>query len=163
MRESCVNSIRHMSENCTLIRPTQSHVFSLPILTHWPSHRPVPCTVPYTEHGTYVAGSEHPEASRHAANTKLLAAYEEIYNGDVIDFQCDAGFNILGANQLKCWHGNWDVNTLPECTAAPCTLPTIVNAVYQGGYRGGLTIAHDSSVTIHCENPANNLPVQMGE
>lgn len=33
----------------------------------------------------------------------------------------------------------------------------------QGGYRGGLTIAHGSSVTVQCENPANNLPVQMGK
>lgn len=32
----------------------------------------------------------------------------------------------------------------------------------KGGYRGGLTIAHGSSVTVQCENPANNLPVQMG-
>lgn len=33
----------------------------------------------------------------------------------------------------------------------------------QGGYRAGLTIAHGSSVTVQCENPANNLPVQMGK
>lgn len=123
----------------------------------------VPCTVPYTEHGTFVAVADHPDASRHAANTKLLAAYDEIYNGEIIDFQCDAGFNIQGSNQLKCWHGNWDVNTLPECTPAPCVLPTIVNAVYQGGYRGGLTIAHESSVSVQCDNPSNNLPVQMGK
>lgn len=123
-----------------------------------------PCTVPYIEHGTFVmAAAEYPEASRHAANTKLLAAYDEIYNGEIIDFKCDAGYSNDGAAQLKCWHGNWDVTGLPECTAAPCVLPTIVNAVYQGGYRGGLTIAHESSVSVQCENPANNLPVQMGE
>lgn len=33
----------------------------------------------------------------------------------------------------------------------------------QGGYRAGLTIAHGSSVTVQCENPANNLPVALGQ
>lgn len=93
----------------------------------------VPCSVPSTEHGSYlaIAGPDHPEVTRHSANTKLLTAFEEIHNGDIIDFQCDEGYNIQGSNQLKCWHGNWDVNNLPECLAAPCVLPTISNAVYQ--------------------------------
>ena len=38
-----------------------------------------------------------------------------------------------------------------------------INDFFQGGYRGGLTISHGSSVTVQCDNPANNLPVQMGE
>lgn len=93
----------------------------------------VPCNVPSTEHGSYltIAGPDHPEVTRHSANTKLLTAFEEIHNGDIIDFQCDEGYNIQGSNQLKCWQGNWDVNNLPECLAAPCVLPTISNAVYQ--------------------------------
>lgn len=70
------------------------------------------------------------ESTKHGS-TKLLTAFEEIHNGDIIDFQCDDGFNVQGPNQLKCWHGNWDVNTLPECVPAPCVLPTISNAVYQ--------------------------------
>lgn len=32
---------------------------------------------------------------------------------------------------------------------------------FQGGYRAGLTIAHGSSVSVHCDNPANSLPIQM--
>lgn len=124
----------------------------------------LPCTVPSTEHGSYLAMSaaDSDPMDKHGS-TKLLMPFEEIHNGDIIDFQCDDGYNVHGPNQLKCWHGNWDVNTLPECMPSPCSLPTIANAVYQGGYRGGLNIAHGSSVTVQCENPANNLPVQMGE
>lgn len=95
-------------------------------------------------------------------NVKLLTASEEIQNGDIIDFQCIDGYNIQGPNQLKCWQGNWDSTTMPECIPSPCILPAINNAVYQEGYRGGLTIGHGSSVKAQCENPANNLPVQMG-
>lgn len=73
------------------------------------------------------------EATKHG-NTKLLMAFEEIHNGDIIDFQCDDGYNVQGPNQLKCWHGNWDVNTLPECVPSPCVLPTISNAIYQVRY-----------------------------
>ena len=40
----------------------------------------------------------------------------------------------------------------------------MIAAIYQGGYRAGLTIAHGSSVMIQCENGmGNNAPVQMGK
>lgn len=31
----------------------------------------------------------------------------------------------------------------------------------QGGYRAGLTIAHGSSVNVHCNHPTNTLAIQM--
>lgn len=52
---------------------------------------------------------------------------------------------------MRCWHGDWTVSSLPECIPGPCQLPVAPNAQYMGGYRAGLTIAHGSSVTVHCE------------
>lgn len=34
---------------------------------------------------------------------------------------------------------------------APCELPVVKHGVYTAGYRAGLTIAHGSSVALHCE------------
>lgn len=72
---------------------------------------------------------EHTESGK--PNIKTLLPFEEIQNGDIIDFQCDDGYNVQGKNQLKCTHGNWDVTTMPECLPSPCSLPTISNAIYQ--------------------------------
>ena len=88
---------------------------------------------------------------------------EEVQNGHVIAFQCSEGYNVQGVANLRCWHGEWAVTTLPDCLPAPCILPPISDALYQGGYRAGLTIAHGSSVNVVCENPAVNGPMQMGK
>lgn len=132
----------------------------------WKPQKPecilIPCSVPSTERGVYLEVVVDPNSDSGKPSTKQLSAFDDVHNGGVIEFHCDDGYNVQGSTELKCWEGNWDVSTLPECVPAPCSLPTINNAAYQGGYRGGLTIAHGSSVTIQCENAANNLPVQMG-
>ena len=85
----------------------------------------MPCSVPSTEHGNYLAMSSNPLGENEKPNTKLLTAFEEIQNGDIVDFQCDTGYNVKGKNQLKCFQGKWDVDILPECLPAPCILPSI--------------------------------------
>lgn len=95
-----------------------------------------PCIVPAIENGQYFTEAFDPalhDAST-KQNVKLLQANEEIQNGDIIDFQCIDGYNIQGPNQLKCWQGNWDSTTMPECIPAPCILPAINNAIYQVMY-----------------------------
>lgn len=69
-----------------------------------------------------------------------------------------------GPASLKCVEGEWAITAVPECLPAPCVLPPILHAFYQGGYRAGLTIAHGSSVMVQCESGMGNMPpVQMGE
>ncbi|KAJ6649684.1 Locomotion-related protein Hikaru genki, partial [Pseudolycoriella hygida] len=135
------------------------------VRSRWKPMKPLctllPCSVPSTEHGSYFTVTTDTSTPNAKPTPKLLNAFDEILNGDIIDVQCDEGYNVQGPNQLKCWQGTWDTTNMPECLPAPCILPSISNAIYQGGYRGGLTIAHGSSVSVQCENPANNLPVQM--
>lgn len=52
------------------------------------------------------------------------------------NFECQ----FKGSNTIKCNDGNWSSTVLAECLPAPCVLPEILHAVYQGGYRAGLTI-----------------------
>lgn len=64
----------------------------------------IPCTLPEAEYGYY----------------KLFDSADEIANetvehGDVVKFACDPGYNIKGISNLKCWHGEWDIPSLPEC------------------------------------------------
>lgn len=73
-----------------------------------------------------------------------------------ISFVCDSGYNIQGSNSLKCLDGNWSSVNLPECLPAPCVLPEVMHAVYQGGYRAGLSIAHGSHVMVQCDNGLGN-------
>jgi hypothetical protein len=88
---------------------------------------------------------------------------DKIDNGLTISFQCDVGFNIQGSNNLKCVDGNWSSAVLPECLPAPCVLPQVMHAVYQGGYRAGLSVAHGSHVMVQCDNALGNPtpPVQI--
>lgn len=97
------------------------------------------------------------------SSTVSLTPMETIENGLMISFQCDPGYNTQGPSNLRCWNGEWAVSSLPECLPAPCVLPQIMHAMYQGGYRAGLTIAHGSSVMIQCESGMGNMAaVQMG-
>lgn len=76
---------------------------------------------------------------------------DKVSNSVSITFQCDNGYNIQGSNSLKCVDGNWSTSSQPECLPAPCVLPEVMHAVYQGGYRAGLTIAHGSHVMVQCD------------
>lgn len=101
----------------------------------WKPHRPecilIPCSVPSTERGIYVEVVVDSVSDGGKPSTKQLTAFDEVNNGGVIEFHCEDGFNVQGSTELKCWEGNWDVSTLPECVPAPCSLPPINNAVYQ--------------------------------
>ncbi|XP_055372262.1 uncharacterized protein LOC129606153 isoform X4 [Condylostylus longicornis] len=131
----------------------------------WKPQKPVcqsaPCSVPSTEHGKYFEVEPDPNMLRDNPELRPLIPYEEIENEKIITFQCEEGYNVQGAAQLRCVHGSWSVPAFPECLPLPCILPSIPNIIYEGGYRSGLTIAHGSSVTVHCDNPTNNLPIQM--
>lgn len=119
---------------------------------------------------------------------------------------------MQGASNLRCWHGDWAVTSMPECipgkmknfinnikknkdnlkpnlgtyiinnnykktiiiksliewflSSAPCELPAVQHAVYSAGYRAGLTTAHGSSVSIHCErgySPPAVLQCTLGD
>ncbi|XP_050076471.1 uncharacterized protein LOC126563780 [Anopheles maculipalpis] len=112
-----------------------------------------PCFVPSTEHGKYYDASvDLTTIDAVRPTTASLTPMEMIENGKMINFQCDHGYNTQGPSNLRCWNGEWAVSSLPECLPAPCVLPPIMHAMYQGGYRAGLTIAHGSSVMIQCES-----------
>lgn len=101
----------------------------------WKPQKPecvlIPCSVPVTERGNYFELVVGPHSDNGKPSTKQLAAFDEVNNGAVIEFHCDDGYNVQGSTELKCWDGNWDVSTLPECVPAPCSLPNINNAAYQ--------------------------------
>ena len=124
-----------------------------------------PCFVPSIEHGKYYEMPSHdPIIEQIKPTTSPLTPMDKIDNGLTIAFQCDTGYNIQGANSLKCVDGNWSSAVLPECLPAPCVLPEVMHAVYQGGYRAGLTVAHGSHVMVQCDNALSNPippPVQM--
>ncbi|EAA12905.5 AGAP007761-PA [Anopheles gambiae str. PEST] len=112
-----------------------------------------PCFVPSTEHGKYYEASvDLTTIDAVRPTTASLTPMEMVENGKMINFQCDHGYNTQGPSNLRCWNGEWAVSSLPECLPAPCVLPPIMHAIYQGGYRAGLTIAHGSSVMIQCES-----------
>ncbi|XP_035774232.1 sushi, von Willebrand factor type A, EGF and pentraxin domain-containing protein 1-like [Anopheles albimanus] len=122
-----------------------------------------PCFVPSTEHGKYYEGSvDLTTIDAVKPTTAALTPMEMIENGKMINFLCDHGYNTQGPSSLRCWNGEWAITSLPECLPAPCVLPPIMHAMYQGGYRAGLTIAHGSSVMIQCESGMGSVaPVQM--
>uniref|UniRef100_A0A182JZ61 Sushi, von Willebrand factor type A, EGF and pentraxin domain-containing protein 1 n=1 Tax=Anopheles christyi TaxID=43041 RepID=A0A182JZ61_9DIPT len=99
-----------------------------------------PCFVPSTEHGKYYDASvDLTTIDAVRPTTASLTPMEMIENGKMINFQWTFKFTLLE-------------RSLPECLPAPCVLPPIMHAMYQGGYRAGLTIAHGSSVMIQCES-----------
>lgn len=122
-----------------------------------------PCFVPSVEHGKYYEMTTSDPHEQIKPTTSPLTPMDKVDNGLIITFQCDTGYNIQGSNSLKCVDGNWSSAVVPECLPAPCVLPEVMHAVYQGGYRAGLTVAHGSHVMVQCENGLSNTipPVQM--
>lgn len=91
----------------------------------------VPCSIASTEHGSYVAIVADPKDDSGKTIMQPLNAFDEIQSGEIVQFNCDDGYTVQGPSRLKCQEGSWDVNGLPECVPAPCSLPNINNAVYQ--------------------------------
>ncbi|KAK7866166.1 hypothetical protein R5R35_001392 [Gryllus longicercus] len=143
----------------TVVRVSCSKGYSLSLGRHsnntakcargqWKPAKPecliLPCHVPPLKHGTFkLLTTEGP--------SKPLNATVEILNGDIVEFSCHHGYNVKGPTNMHCWHGEWGVTTLPECTPVPCVLPNITYGTYLLGYRPGLTIAHGASVTFQCD------------
>lgn len=91
----------------------------------------VPCSIASTEHGTYVAIIVDQRDDSGKTTMQPLNAFDEVHSGEIVQFSCDDGYSVQGPSRLKCQEGSWDVGGLPECVPAPCSLPTIDNAVYQ--------------------------------
>lgn len=131
----------------------------------WKPNKPecisAPCIVPSSSNGKYYEVALDPAVLQETPEVKSLSSYQELESGQSITFQCDDGYTIQGAVQMRCLHGSWSVNQFPECVSLPCTLPNLVNAIYEGGYRAGLTIAHGSTVNVHCDNTVNSTPVKV--
>lgn len=131
----------------------------------WKPNKPecisAPCIVPSSSNGKYFEVSLDPIVLQETPELKTLKSYQEVESGQSITFQCDDGFTMKGAVQMRCLHGSWSVNQFPECVSLPCTLPNLINAVYEGGYRAGLTIAHGSTVNFHCDNTINTTPIKV--
>ncbi|KAJ8978205.1 hypothetical protein NQ317_014721 [Molorchus minor] len=120
----------------------------------------LPCFVPLTPHGIYKLSTTEKPIDPTMEPDQPLNETIDIANGQVVEFSCDAGYNVQGPSNLRCWHGDWAVTSFPECTAAPCQLPKITNGQYMSGYRAGLTIANGSSVTFQCENDYSQSTAQ---
>lgn len=97
-----------------------------------------PCLTPYAENGFYYHRS------------KQLTIAHKISHGDIIRLDCSAGHQIQGQPTMRCWYGEW-TGPPPQCISAPCSLPTVRNGYYSGGYRPGLTISHGSVIEFHCK------------
>ncbi|XP_054274318.1 uncharacterized protein LOC128994090 isoform X3 [Macrosteles quadrilineatus] len=129
-----------------------------------PFCRILPCFVPHSEHGIFTRSTV--ENGRTAG--MVLNETTEISHNEVVEFSCTAGYNVQGPGNLKCWHGQWAVSALPDCTPAPCELPHISHGQYLLGYRAGLTIGNGSSVMFQCDveyKPSTVAPVEcvLGE
>lgn len=123
----------------------------------------VPCFVPETENGIYIISKTELQQNISQDFDQPLNSTTEITNGQVVEFSCLEGYNVQGPSNLRCWHGEWTVSSLPECTASPCQLPHIRNGQYLHGYRAGLTIANASSVTFQCDKDflrSTSQPIQ---
>lgn len=77
----------------------------------------VPCYVPSTLNGIFKL-SRTEQLSQEAVNIAgPLNETVDVQNGQVVEFSCSSGYNVQGPSNMRCWHGEWTVTSLPECTA----------------------------------------------
>lgn len=77
----------------------------------------VPCYVPATPNGIFKL-SRTEQLSQEAVNIAgSLNETVDVQNGQVVEFSCSGGYNVQGPSNMRCWHGEWTVTSLPECTA----------------------------------------------
>lgn len=118
----------------------------------------LPCVLPETENGIF----------RLSDTRELLNLSAPINSGQIVEFSCGRGYSIQGPANLRCWHGQWDINALPECNPMPCELPVIPHGSYLLGYRAGLTIGNGSNVQYTCDEhyakaTKDNIECVLGE
>ncbi|XP_057654194.1 sushi, von Willebrand factor type A, EGF and pentraxin domain-containing protein 1 isoform X2 [Diorhabda carinulata] len=118
----------------------------------------LPCFVPVTPYGIYKLSKSDQPSNVSINYDQPLNETVDIQNGQVVEFSCEEGYQILGPSNLRCWHGDWAVTSFPECTPAPCQLPKIPHGQYTSGYRAGLTIANGSSVAYNCNHNDGQQP-----
>ncbi|XP_054709581.1 sushi, von Willebrand factor type A, EGF and pentraxin domain-containing protein 1-like [Uloborus diversus] len=114
----------------------------------------LPCPVPITTNGVY----HHFQ--------RAVPAKEGMPHGEVVTLTCLPGFQLTGPDSLRCWYGEWAVESFPECVPKPCELPIILQGHYLSGYRSGLTISHGSSVDYDCKPDYNKIteePIRCSE
>ncbi|KAK9711611.1 WAP-type (Whey Acidic Protein) 'four-disulfide core' [Popillia japonica] len=128
-----------------------------------------PCYTPKIDNGIFKLISADQTSNVLTADVNQpLNDTISISNGELVAFSCNAGYNVQGSSNLKCWHGEWTVTTLPECIPAPCLLPQIQNGQYLSGYRAGLTIVNGSGVSFQCDegyliSTSNQIECALGE
>lgn len=143
----------------------------------------VPCYIPETAFGIYKLHKQLNYNTSLEFDTPLNST-TPIQNGQVVEFSCEEGYEVLGSSNMRCYHGEWAVTLFPECSpgkmfllfffltnlpytklgcTAPCSLPKIYHGQYLSGYRAGLTIANGSSVTFQCDKDYLPTGVQIVE
>lgn len=64
----------------------------------------VPCSVPKVAQGQF------------DFNGEALSEGATISHGEVVKFSCQAGYNVLGSETMRCWYGAWAVTGQnPKC------------------------------------------------
>ncbi|XP_055328022.1 sushi, von Willebrand factor type A, EGF and pentraxin domain-containing protein 1-like isoform X2 [Paramacrobiotus metropolitanus] len=112
---------------------------------------PLTCRVPETMNGQFVL----------LPGNQTVAAWTELVDSAVIDFSCIAGYKITGPEQLHCSAGQFVPPTIPECIPASCHLSDIAHGSYNGGYRSGLQVSHNSIIGFHCADGYRKSPTTV--
>ncbi|KAI4468144.1 complement component-related sushi domain-containing [Holotrichia oblita] len=78
-----------------------------------------PCYIPKIDNGVFkLISADQTSNVLTAEVNQQLNDTVSISNGGLVAFTCSAGYNVKGSSNLKCWHGEWTVTTLPECIPA---------------------------------------------
>ncbi|XP_042893956.1 complement receptor type 2-like [Penaeus japonicus] len=115
----------------------------------------LPCSVPKVAQGQF------------DFNGEALSEGATISHGEVVKFSCQAGYNVLGSETMRCWYGAWAVTGQnPKCQPDQCVLPKLDHGKYTSGYKKGLTIIHGSTVEYMCDEgwimSADEVTCQLG-
>ncbi|XP_037777143.1 complement receptor type 2-like isoform X1 [Penaeus monodon] len=116
----------------------------------------LPCSVPKVAQGQF------------DFNGEALSEGATISHGEVVKFSCQAGYNVLGSETMRCWYGAWAVTGQnPKCQPDQCVLPKLDHGKYTAGYKKGLTIIHGSTVEYMCDEgwimSADEVTCQLGK
>ncbi|XP_037078630.1 sushi, von Willebrand factor type A, EGF and pentraxin domain-containing protein 1-like [Pollicipes pollicipes] len=98
------------------------------------------CTLPSVRNGVWLQRGQ-----------PMTPPADQISHESVVNLTCADGFNVQGASAVTCWYGTL-TNQVADCVPAPCQLPALENGAYtEPGYKPGLYVAHNFSVTYECE------------
>lgn len=63
------------------------------------------CNLPRVVHGSF----------RELTTERPLEDQEAIGHGTLVELVCDQGYQVQGSPELRCWQGDWSLDSLPEC------------------------------------------------